>query len=67
MKWLLFPFTALWKLMTIILELTGRMLAIIMGTLFIALGIALILTVVASPLGIALLILGILLLIRSLF
>ncbi len=38
MKWLLFPFTALWKLMTIILELTGRMLAIIMGTLFIAAG-----------------------------
>jgi len=64
---LLWPFTALWFLLGLILRLTGRLLAAIMGLAFMIIGISLTFLVVAAPVGIPLIILGFLLMIRSIF
>jgi hypothetical protein len=61
------PFTALWKLITSILGLTGRLLAGIIGTVFIILGAVLCITVIGAIAGIPLIIIGVLLVIRCLF
>jgi len=65
--WIFLPFVALWELLTFILKATGRLLAAILGLLFLIAGIALSSTVVALPLGVPFIILGFLLLLRSLF
>ncbi len=67
MKWLIFPFKALWRLLTAILELIGRIFTGILGVLFLIIGAMLAASVVASPIGIVFLIIGILLIIRSIF
>ena len=64
---LLWPFTALWSLLSLILRLTGRLLAAILGIKFMIVGILLTFLVVAAPVGIPLTVLGFLLLIRSIF
>ncbi|OQX87636.1 hypothetical protein B6D60_03500 [candidate division KSB1 bacterium 4484_87] len=67
MKWLTWPFVALWRLLTAILELIGRIFTGITGVLFLIFGAMLAATVVAAPVGIVFLIIGILLVIRSIF
>ncbi len=67
MNWILWPFRALWRFVTAILELAGRLIAAIVGIVFIIVGAFLIFSVIVAPIGIALLILGILLLVRSLY
>ncbi len=67
MRILLWPFTALWFLLGLVLRLTGRLLAAVLGLKFIIIGILLIFLVVAPPVGIPLIILGFLLMIRSIF
>ncbi len=64
---LLWPFWLIWKLVAIILELTGRLLGAILGMVVIILGIVLCATVIGAILGIPLIILGFLLMIRSIF
>ena len=64
---LLWPFTALWSLLGLVLRLTGRVLAAILGLAFMIIGISLTFLVVAAPVGIPLIILGFLLTIRSIF
>jgi hypothetical protein len=49
------------------MKLTGRVLAAIIGFVFIGFGIILIVTLFAAPIGIPLLIFGILLMLRSVF
>ena len=66
-KWLTWPFVALWRLLTAILELIGRIFTGITGVLFLIFGAMLAATVVAAPVGIVFLIIGILLVIRSIF
>jgi hypothetical protein len=61
------PFAALWKLITGILGLTGRLVAGIIGTLFIVLGAVLCMTVIGAIVGVPLIIIGVLLVIRCLF
>lgn len=65
--WFLWPFTALWRLVTRILEITGRFVAVILGIALIAIGVALSLTVIGAIVGVPLALFGFLLLLRGLF
>ena len=65
--WLLWPFYAIWRLLTLILEITGRIICAILGLALIAAGVAVTLSIVAAPIGIPLAVFGFLLLIRALF
>jgi hypothetical protein len=65
--WYLWPFVALWRLLALIIGLTGRLLAIILGIVVMILGLVATLTVVGAPIGIPLLIFGFLLVIRGIF
>ncbi len=62
-----FPFIALWKLITFIFELTGRLFACIFGFLILIVGMFFTFTVVGAIIGIPLMLFGILLLVRSIF
>jgi hypothetical protein len=64
---LAWPFVALWKLLTGIVELTGRLLAVVLGLVLMIVGVILALTVVGAVVGIPLAILGLLLILRGLF
>jgi len=64
---LLWPFWAIWRLLALILELTGRLVAAVLGLVLIVVGVILIVTVVLSPLGVALVAFGLLLVVRGFF
>ena len=64
---LLWPFYALWRLVTFVLSATGRLLCGVLGITLTLAGATLILTVVGAPLGVPLVMLGALLLVRALF
>ena len=64
---LLWPFYAVWRLLTFILKLTGRLICAILGLAVMIGGVTLTLTVAGAPVGIPLLIFGFLLLVRALF
>ena len=65
--WYLWPFVALWDLVTWIFRLTGRVLAIILGLVLMAVGVLISLTIVGAIIGVPLAILGFLLALRGLF
>ncbi len=65
--WFLWPFVAVWNLLALILNITGRVLAGILGVGLMIVGIALTMTVAGAPVGIPFAILGLLLIIRSIF
>lgn len=65
--WFLWPFAALWKLLAVIVELTGRFLAMVLGLVFILVGVIVSLTVIGAIIGIPLAIIGLLLLLRGIF
>ena len=65
--WILWPFYAVWKLVTIILELTGRILCALLGLAMMAAGVAISLSVVGAVIGIPLAAFGFLLAVRALF
>jgi hypothetical protein len=65
--WYLWPFVAIWRLLTWILGLTGRVLAVGLGLVLMIVGVVVSLTVVGAVVGIPLLIFGFLLIIRGLF
>jgi membrane protein YqaA with SNARE-associated domain len=64
---LLWPFYAIWRLLTFILAVVGRLLCALLGIGLMAAGVTIALSVVGAPLGIPLASLGFLLLIRALF
>ena len=64
---LLWPFYAIWRLLTFILNLIGRMISALLGIALMAAGVAISLSVVGAPIGIPLAALGFLLLTRALF
>lgn len=64
---LLWPFYALWRLLTFMLGLIGRLLSALLGIGLMAVGVSITLSVVGAPIGIPLTALGFLLLIRALF
>jgi len=64
---LTWPFVALWKLLAGILGLTGRLIGIVLGVVFMIVGGILIVTVILVPVGIPLAAFGVLLVMRGLF
>ena len=65
--WYLWPFWAIWRLVSGIVLLVGRLLAVVLGGVIMLLGFLISLTVVGAIIGIPLAILGFLLIIRGLF
>lgn len=65
--WFLWPIAALWDLLAFVLRLTGRLVGVILGVVLMVLGGVVTMTVVGAPVGIPLFVLGLLLLVRSLF
>jgi hypothetical protein len=65
--WYLWPFVALWKLLAVIVEMTGRFVAMALGIVLIVVGIIISLTIVGAIIGIPLAIVGLLLLLRGMF
>jgi hypothetical protein len=65
--WFLWPFVALWELVAAIVIITGRVLGVLLALLLMIVGIVLIMTVVGLPIGIPCAILGLLLMVRSVF
>jgi len=65
--WYLWPFVALWRLLTWILGLTGRLVAVVLGLVLMIAGVVVSLTVVGAVVGVPLLIFGFLLILRGLF
>lgn len=64
---LLWPFYAVWRLLTLILNLVGRLLCSILGIALMISGLLIAMSVIGAPLGIPLAALGFLLLVRALF
>jgi hypothetical protein len=64
---LLWPFYAIWRLVAFILEVTGRLIGVVLGLVLLILGLLVNLTVIGAVVGIPLMILGMLLILRGLF
>lgn len=65
--WILWPFYVLWRLVTSIVLLTGRLVAVLLGLLFMILGVVVSLTVIGLILGVPLFLVGLLMVFRGLF
>ncbi len=64
---LLWPFYAVWRLLTFVMSAVGRLLCAVIGIGIMVAGVVLTMTVVGAPVGIPLASVGFLLLIRALF
>ncbi len=64
---LLWPFYAIWRFLTFVLKVVGRLLCAIIGLALMMGGVAVTLSVVGAPVGIPLAVLGFLLLVRALY
>ena len=64
---LLWPFYAVWRLLTFVMSAVGRLLCAALGLGIMVAGVVLTMTVVGAPVGIPLASVGFLLLIRALF
>lgn len=64
---LLWPFYAIWRLLTLVLELIGRLLCGVLGIGLMIAGVAITLSIIGAPVGIPLASVGFLLLVRSIF
>ncbi len=65
--WILWPFYAIWRIVTFVFELTGRIICAIIGLALMAVGVAITISVVAAVIGIPIAAFGFLLLVRALF
>ncbi len=65
--WYLWPFVALWKLIAGIVEFTGRFVAMVLGIVFMIVGVIVSLTIVGAIVGIPLAIIGLLMFLRGIF
>src|SRR5258706_14235753 len=65
--WFLWPFAAIWKLLTIIVELTGGLVALVLGIFLLIVGVIDSLTVIGAIIGIPLAIVGLLLFLKGIF
>ena len=66
-SWIFWPLVAVWRLVTFILEMTSRLVAILLGVLLMAWGVLISLTVLGAVVGIPLALFGLLLVLRGLF
>ena len=65
--WFLWPFVAIWDLITWIMQLTGRLVAATLGLVFMIIGAILTVTVIGAVVGIPFIIFGFALMVRSIF
>jgi hypothetical protein len=65
--WILWPFYAIWKLLTLILSITGRIICAILGLLLMVAGVAISLSIIGAIIGVPLASFGFLLTVRALF
>jgi len=65
--WYLWPFVAIWKLLAVIVELTGRFVAMVLGIVLMVVGLLVSLTIVGAIVGVPLAFAGLLLLLRGIF
>ena len=65
--WYLWPFAALWKLLALIVELTGRFVAMVLGIVLIIVGVVVSLTIIGAIIGVPLAVIGLLLFLRGIF
>ncbi|MBV6403086.1 MAG: hypothetical protein CNIPEHKO_03414 [Anaerolineales bacterium] len=65
--WYLWPFAAIWKLLAVIVELTGRLVAMILGIVLMLVGGIISLTVIGAIVGIPLAVVGLLLFLKGMF
>lgn len=65
--WYLWPFAAIWKLIAVIVEMTGRFLAMIIGIVLMIVGGIISLTIIGAIVGIPLAIIGLLLFLKGIF
>ena len=65
--WYLWPFVAIWKLLAVIVEMTGRLVAMILGIVLIIVGVLVSLTIVGAIVGVPLAIIGLLLFLKGIF
>jgi len=59
--------TPLWDFLAMIIKLTGRLVAAIIGLVIMIVGFVLTITVIASPVGIPMMVFGFLLMVRGIF
>jgi hypothetical protein len=64
---LLWPFYAVWRLLTFVLEFTSRLICAFIGLGLMVGGTALTITIAGAPIGVPLILFGFLLLVRALF
>ncbi|MBE0671124.1 MAG: hypothetical protein IH588_11090 [Anaerolineales bacterium] len=65
--WYLWPFAAIWKLLAVIVEMTGRFVAMVLGLVLILVGVLVNLTIIGAIVGVPLAVIGLLLLLRGIF
>jgi hypothetical protein len=65
--WILWPFVAIWRLVASIIELTGRLVAIVLGVVLMVVGVLVSFTIIGLVIGIPLVLFGFLLVIRGFF
>ena len=65
--WFLWPFMALWELLLLVLIITGRVLGILLALGLMIVGILFTMTITGAAIGIPIAILGLLLMVRSIF
>jgi hypothetical protein len=61
------PFKALWRLVGLVFEITGRLVAILLGLVLMVLGVLVSATIIGAVIGIPMLLLGLMLVIRGIF
>lgn len=66
LSWVWWPFLAIWRLLSTIVELTGRFVAMVLGLVLMLVGALVSLTIVGAIVGIPLGVVGLMLFIRGL-
>lgn len=65
--WYVLPFWWIWQLLALIVGMTGRLVAILLGLLLMIAGVLVSVTIIGLVVGIPLILFGVLLIIRGLF
>ena len=66
-SWVWWPFLAIWRLLSTIVEMTGRFVAMVLGSVLLIVGFIVSLTIVGAILGIPLMVIGGMLVLRGIF
>ena len=61
------PFVAIWRLVAAIVEITGRLMAVLLGVVLMIVGVIATVTIVGAVIGIPVFLFGLLLVFRGLF